>query len=169
MSTATAPIQSIAELVRKKPSKVIRAAIHGLQTHRDRDDFIIDMHTFGGVAFRNNGDHVCMGCLATCALQSLANVELTAGNIIGCDSRAAAIGVHKIEVYRFDSAVNALRFNDPKELYAACGLAEHEYRDLPSKAGIGTWLVDARPSRHALDRAINELTLFAETLEAAGY
>lgn len=165
-----APAVDIKAMVHRKPSVVVRAAIHGLQTHRNRDDFIIDMHTYGSVGYNpTTGGNLCIGCLATCALQSITNVELTTDNIAGTSSHAEAVSCDFVTVASFETAVNNLRFDDPNLLYSFCGISSYDADRLPASVGIGNWLKQAKQSKHELDRAITELTEFATKLESLGF
>lgn len=174
MTVLTQPALDLRKAVYKKPSLVVRAAAHGLQTHRDRDDFVINMGTFGrvtwqDVVYRPVPDGICMGCLATCAMQSISNVEFTPDNIRCTPSRAAAAGFSQVDTRDFELAVDALRDNSPRQLYAFCRLEPEDLLNVPKTVGIGMWLCTHPLPAENIDRAIEELTAFAETLEAAGY
>lgn len=58
-----------------KMSDIIDVMVYGLETQSRRDDFVIDMHTFGSVYIAYPG--MCFGCAATCALSTLTAIPFT--------------------------------------------------------------------------------------------
>lgn len=58
-----------------KMSDIIDVMVYGIETQSRRDDFKVDMNTFGRVDEEQPG--VCFGCAATCALSTLTAIPFT--------------------------------------------------------------------------------------------
>lgn len=153
---------SIRDIVRRKPSVAIRATIHGLQTHRNRDDFKLDMGTFG-----TSRGGVCVGCMATCALQSITNTTFTT-DTIHFPGRCKATNALTCDVSDFEEAIEEVRCRNARRLYRYCGLNEDEVESLPHYVAQSV-LLCGQPSQPEVDLAIGRLSAFAEELEAKGY
>ncbi len=64
----------IKEKIESKPSKALEFMVNGLIKHDKRNDFKVDMSTFGHY---NIDDQMCYGCAATCAIQEITGMNLT--------------------------------------------------------------------------------------------
>lgn len=175
-----APAPSIKTSIYRKPSIAVRAAIHGLQTNRERPDFTLNMRTFGTLTelepTHKNGVRQCFGCMATCALQSITNTSLRVGNISSPESRAIACDQSYWDVKSFEKAIDYLRVNNPNHLYTLCEV-DH-IPGLPSRVPVSRsfttnnhegYVLEGEPSNAEVDTAIERLTLFAEKLEKLGF
>lgn len=89
------------ELCDGKVWRAVEAMIDGIQAQDQRSDFKIDMHTFGDVK-----SGICFGCAATCAVQQLAGVNLTATNI---HDRHETLNIDMNDMLAFEHAINVLR------------------------------------------------------------
>lgn len=180
MSTAIESPQekfSVRKAVHRKPSVAVRAAIHGLQTNQDRKDFQLDMSTYGDI---QNGE-VCLGCMATVSVQSLANAHFTVADIQNYRLRANACKAERGEVHLFEYAMNSLRLNDSEMLYEFCGvllekdLPKHvpavnpDVDGLPDTNNCDSVVLSGRPSKEQVQVAIARLTKLAIELEAKGF
>lgn len=178
----TEPV-TVKELIHRKPSLVVRATIHGLQTASTREDFRLNMNTFGDTG-KSGDKRVCIGCMATCAMQSLFNVTFTASNIDSAARRANVAGLtHNPfgDYYDLEVAVDRVRQGLTSKLYNICGITWGEWPNLPAEVpavsrqdktyaanAIGVVLAGV-PSTTELEVAIERLTLLAEQLEAKGF
>lgn len=182
INTETTEPASLRKQIDRKPSVVVRAAIHGLQTNKDRNDFRLDMGTYGGVGYRGE-KVVCIGCMATVAMQSISNVVFTSSTIHNHHQHANACGSSAIDVAIFEIAVNDLRLNTTTELYRICNLDTHEQATLPTTVpaidpsetpfgltdNLNGILLIGRPSDGQVAVAIARLTKLAVILENKGF
>lgn len=167
--------QSVSDMIHRKPSIVIRAAIHGLQAAMSRDDFELDMCVYGDT-MRIGDKGICMGCLATCAMQSLFNVKFTTKTILSRNQRATAIGTDFVYLQKLENAVDDVRCGDVYRLFQLCkvdlcevpGLAYVPYRD-GTLANSSLTLLTGEPKKADVDIAVTRLTFLAERLEAKGF
>ena len=140
------------------PSAAMRMALDALVRHSKRTDFAINMHTFGDVA--PNG--LCMGCMATCAIQEVADFCFHAGDEIHYESqRANLTGLDEDEMGAFETAIDAYRQGDARYLYHffGAGLAiADELRDAGVEMDTDNWQ-EHLPAFYA----------FADRVAAAGY
>ena len=85
---------AVVALAGGKLSKVVHAMCDGLLVAADRDDFYVDMNTFGDTAdFGAPNNECCYGCAATCTLMRLTGVQLTTRTITGHSNHATAVGL----------------------------------------------------------------------------
>jgi len=90
-----------------KPSEAIFAMCDGLIEQDKREDFIIDMLSYGGVQ-----KDFCCGCAATCTLQKLAGKNFNTQNIAPRISRDFAIHGNVCNedlLSKFEYAIDDLR------------------------------------------------------------
>jgi hypothetical protein len=97
----------IKDILNNKPSAAIRAMIDGLKEQSLRDNFVIDMSTFGGLSTRDYS--LCVGCAATCAAQKIAKKNLTVQTISDVELRADALSFSCYDMAKFEKAVDRLR------------------------------------------------------------
>lgn len=172
------PMNDIRDIIYRKPSVAVRAAIHGLEINRHRDDFILDMVTFGTSGYRQ-GKPICFGCMATCALQSITNTQLT-HDTIGAGDRWLAVKSNRATVDAFETAIERLRRRMPSTLYEMCRLTYDERDSLPQVVPVsakckdihrtvGRTVLSGNPQDREINDAIFDLTDFAELLEAKGF
>lgn len=89
------------ELCDGKVWRAVEAMINGLLTQDQREDFRIDMNSFG-----RTSQQICFGCAATCAVQQLVGINLKADTIT---HRYETLNVDRGDIYEFEHAINALR------------------------------------------------------------
>ena len=144
-----------------KPSEAIRAMIEGLKENSDREDFKIDMGSFG----KTDESNICFGCAATCTLQKLSGVKFTKENIFRADRRTIAINRHLSEgdiilskqLFNFESAIDGLRtgcyidiiyFFELYDQFHEARTKDHElfksYQSLPTLS-TGSWMHNLAP------------------------
>lgn len=106
-----------------KPSQVINAVVTGLRKHSQREDFEIDMSTYGSKRDLGNSP-ICYGCAATSCLQQLAGRDLTAEFFIERDfwgemgdSKGSPLGLDWEEVNNFESVINNFRLGSFGSLF----------------------------------------------------
>lgn len=100
---------AVVALAGGKLSKVVHAMCDGLLVAADRDDFYVDMNTFGDTAEFDVGRETCYGCAATCTLMKLTGVQLTPSTIVSHSRHADAVGLPVTDVADFERAVDAFR------------------------------------------------------------
>ena len=116
---------AVVALAGGKLSKVVHAMCDGLLVAADRDDFYVDMNTFGDTAdFGAPNNECCYGCAATCTLMRLTGVQLTTRTITGHSNHATAVGLPVKDVSEFERAVDAFRCGDDGEWSTFWNLAE---------------------------------------------
>ncbi len=93
-----------------KPSDALRAMINGLFNQDEREDFRIDMTSFGNIEV-NEGREIdyCYGCAATCALQEIAHKNFVDSDIMSSGSRARFLGFDYDELSDFEYAMEEAR------------------------------------------------------------
>lgn len=96
---------SIKEKCEGKIWKALQFMADGLVNQSKREDFVIDMDTFGSVDEQNN---ICYGCAATCAIQEIAGENFDK-DIFASPSRSRAIGLDRIELHDFEWCINTAR------------------------------------------------------------
>jgi hypothetical protein len=87
-----------------KPSDAIQAMIDGLLEQSERNDFKIDMGSFGG--FKKG---VCCGCAAVCCVQKLAGVDFKDEYSITLAGQSELSGFDSSDLDDFENAVDFLR------------------------------------------------------------
>lgn len=102
------------------PSSAIRAMINGLRNQSQRDDFSVDMLTFGA-----HIGSTCFGCAATCAVQQATGINFTRDSIKSCVSKSKAVGVSPLHLQQFEYVIDDLR------LGAIAPLFEYYDLDIP--------------------------------------
>lgn len=105
-----------------KPSDAVLAMINGLEEHSKREEFIVDMESFGMRRQKSASTWFCIGCAATCALQKLTGVTLTAENICGSYARANALGFTDQDMLDVEMMYESLRRGDPSVMYGMYGI-----------------------------------------------
>lgn len=93
------------ELCEGKMWRAVEAMIVGLETQSKREDFIINMSLFGEYSEKRT---VCFGCAATCAVQQLTGINLTASNIRQL-GHPAALNTEYEDTIAFEGAIDNLR------------------------------------------------------------
>lgn len=158
--------------VKGKPSIVVRATINGLRNALRRPNFLLDMRTFGRVSDSSN---LCIGCMATCALQEITNTQFHSDEITTAGSRSEYVGLPYGTVDRFERVVDLLRGNLLYPLYNFCAV-DAVQDDLPLKlypfgmqGNDGDYLLDGCPSDDQTRYAIDVLERFAIYLETKGF
>jgi hypothetical protein len=143
-------MSTIAELLQRKPSRAIRAMVEGLRTASQRNDFAVDMTTFGyvgGSYFDNlplrieqweraKAHELCFGCAATCTVFALANkiaddgfCTRPLGSTIGRASLLAErfhAAVSETDVSVFEDALDDFRCGNPVTLFQYMGVTAPE-------------------------------------------
>lgn len=166
-------MNAVVALAGGKLSKVVYAMCDGLLEAADREDFRVDMGTYGDTADFGFPDYVtCYGCAATCALMKVTGVQLTSQTIEGHSKRAAAVGLSVADVADFERAVDAFRCGDEDNndhWSAFWSLAEFcsTPRDVVAAAVAysGSWELDTETWRDQLPI----LREFADYLAERGY
>lgn len=102
-----------------KLSDALQAMVDGLNKQSKRQDFAVDMSTFG---MAENG--ICFGCAATCAVQELAQINLTEDCIENAYDRAATFNVTVYDLDTFEKAIDTFRRGNPYVLLAYYGIVE---------------------------------------------
>jgi len=155
---------TLLEKIKGKPSVAVRASILGIKKHSQREDFYIDMDTYG---FSYDGS--CFGCMATCGLQELTGVTFGPDTIWNRDLRAAAVGESLREVTDFEDAINELRMGAPSYLFRFCGVQVEGYDDIEDfaaelAADVGLTCMDTDDWQDYLPSYV----ILADRLEALG-
>lgn len=174
--------QKINDLIYRKPSNVIRISIDALREHLERDDFIVDMMTFGNTETNENGDTICTGCLAACAIEKMADIRFEPADIRNVFARAIATKISQGLLIGVESAVNNLRRGKLIPLYKLCGLTDAEWTPLPVTIEYSYDEIDIFHTKYSqvereddVDTAtgyqlgIEKLERVAEVLEAEGF
>ncbi len=106
----------IKEAIEYKPSKALEFMVKGLIKHDKRNDFEVDMDTFG----RHNTDSkMCYGCAATCVLQEITGINFTeeTTNLNNC-YRNDLINIHQRKI--FEGAIDNARHGLLLRLFEFC-------------------------------------------------
>lgn len=103
-------MKKIVELV-PKPSDAIKAMWAGLNAQSKRDDFIINMGTFGG---QNRFSKQCFGCAATCTIQQISGIDFRPDQdkIETYGHRAKILGFEKVELAQFENCIDEFRWGN---------------------------------------------------------
>lgn len=107
-----------------KPSQALRAMCQGLIEQDKREDFEVDMGTFGEMYADIKK---CFGCAATCAISKIANVNFTLGNIDDRTLRARYSNLSLFDLRRFEEAMEYARVGDTEELFNYFQIEEYPY------------------------------------------
>jgi hypothetical protein len=107
---------TIKERLENKPSKAVRAMVEGLRDIKTRDDFEIDMSSYGD---SDEEGTICFGCAATVTLMRVTGVTFTP-DTIGQDrvDRMIAMGMDPTDTFSyyelqaFEMAINNLRLGN---------------------------------------------------------
>lgn len=105
-----------------KPSQALQAMIDGLRTQSQRYDFKIRMGTFG-----HSDGAICFGCAATCAVQEIAQTNLSVSAMHYFVDRAAALNFELSGFAEFEGSIDTARYGDMGRLF--------EYFDLDYSKG----------------------------------
>ena len=131
-----------------KPSQALQAGVDGLRAQDARPGFCVSMSTYG---VEING--ICFGCLATCALQQLAEKNLGPGDILGTWWRAKALGFEQEDVNRFEIVMDLAREGDLRGLFRFFGLPPEEVPACEWRLLQANW----REQLPAVEKTIEEL------------
>lgn len=102
----------------------LEAMCNGLEYQDSREDFTIDMCTYGDALYPQ-----CLGCAATCALQDIAGIDFTTTTISLTRTRQEAGRFTDWEdVSEFECAINMARHGRLNALYGFCGSEEKTKR-----------------------------------------
>jgi len=142
-----------------KPSDALQAMVDGLKAQSKRDDFEIDMRTFG-----MKGMTICFGCAATCAIQQLAGIDFTMKTGISCEMyRAETLNLEIGEMSRFESVIDNARCGNLSNLLRFYyGDEWKEETKLPSELvhhGVQLRTDDWRNKIHLFDDIIFQLKM----------
>ena len=107
----------------------VEAMTKGLKRQERREDFNIDMDSFGDSCVDNNPTsqpfhamEICFGCAATCAVQELFGIDFESDNIWERCFRADSVNVD-IDIFEgFESAIDHLRCGRSHLLGIFCDL-----------------------------------------------
>lgn len=118
-------MKTFKELCDGKMWRAVEAMIVGLETQSKREDFHVNMTTFGTVAckssfgtfkaeeYHSKTNTVCFGCAATCAVQQLTGINFythhTVDKII---QRAELVSTSYNDLNDFETAIDDLRESD---------------------------------------------------------
>lgn len=105
-----------------KPSDAVMAMILGLEEQSKREDFVIDMESFGMRRKLEGRGIVCLGCAATCALQKMTGINLTEDVICGNATRAEALKMQALEMEVIEIMFDRLRQGDSYLLFTTYGV-----------------------------------------------
>ena len=100
-----------------KPSQALKAMIDGLREQDARQDFKIDMGTYGWV----DPGKVCYGCAATCAVQKVTGINLDIASI-SLENQAHRLGVEESDLDDFQTAIDTARSGSMAELFNYFGI-----------------------------------------------
>ena len=110
----------------KRPSVAVRAMITGLHKADAREDFKINMNTFG-----KKFENICYGCAATCAIQEIAGIEYMPTQPVDLLSDRALILFGKSytldnqnNLFDFELAIDNFRCGKPEFLLKIYGIKE---------------------------------------------
>lgn len=112
------PRKKLIRTIVPKISDALQAMVDGLRKQSKRSDFKISMGTYGSSVLTNededegpNNPYICYGCAATCAVQEIAQKDLTCEDLLSEDrnDQAIALGFYKQDIYEFESAINQAR------------------------------------------------------------
>lgn len=118
---------SIKEIL-KVPSAALQAMVDGLRKQSQRQDFKVDMSTFGYYDFETE---TCFGCAATCAVQEAFGVTFDKESIDFLVYRAEAVKCDARDLDKFESAIDCARQGDLRYLFRFFGAeysAEFDHR-----------------------------------------
>jgi hypothetical protein len=102
-------IKTIRERLDGKMWKAVQAMIDGLIKQSKREDFKIDMGSFGDSEIEDfTGKVICFGCAATCAVQEITKKNLTAKHMVET-KRAAFLKLVYDDMDYFEIGINELR------------------------------------------------------------
>jgi hypothetical protein len=152
-------MNAVVALADGKASKVVRAICDGLLEADQRDDFVVDMDTFG------EGDYgMCFGCAATCALMKLSQAQFTPKTVDSLRTRASVIGVSPPALSNFEHAVDVFRYgsDEAETLLALCNVP---FEVVAEYCETHSWYLGNKNWREQLPA----LRQFADFLEANGY
>lgn len=112
-------MKRIRDIVRT-PSAALQAMVDGLREQSKREDFQIDMTTFGK---HDKGKGIFYGDAATCATQKIFGVNLASGAIYNFNQRAI-IYKHEypVDLHDFEYAINAARVGLMSDLFMYYGV-----------------------------------------------
>ena len=119
MSTKTKR-QTIRERLNGKVSAAIHTMCQGLRSNSEREDFRVDMTTFGTRSYISTRDGVrdyptedeekiCYGCAATCTIQQIAKKQFVDADIYYTNTRAKFLGFEENDLQCFEFAIDDLR------------------------------------------------------------
>ena len=103
----------------------VQAMIDGLNNTKLRDDFKIDMSTYGSAGWIK-GKHVCFGCAATATVQQVAWIDYKPGDLASrlmgesVRKRASAMGIDTQTLRQFETCIDMFRKGDTWALQDYC-------------------------------------------------
>lgn len=95
-----------------KPSDAIKAMWQGLIEQSKREDFVINMQSFGGYSTFQG---ICFGCAATCSIQQLSGVNFEMSNshsIVDVSKRSKLLKIEMDSLNRFEACIDEFRNGD---------------------------------------------------------
>ena len=119
-----------------KPSEALQAMVDGLKAQSEREDFVIDMDSYGTHDYK-----ICYGCAATCTIQQLTGKKLTSKNIDETSDRAKFLKLDEYDLDDFEFIMNNVRsgyyiegllqyFNITKRVKRPCfSLKSHNWKE----------------------------------------
>lgn len=130
------------------PVQAIEAMIAGLKENAARDDFMINMYTFG-----ESDRGIRIGCAATCALERLHGSRFTPRSITYRLKRAEAVGAPLGDVRAFELAINYLRLGCLDQFFAYFGIDDYRAPAMVWRLNTDNWK-DELPKVEAYLRTI---------------
>jgi len=123
--------QTFRELCKDKVSTALQAMIDGLEFQSQREDFRVDMATFGAFTyFENKVDPICFGCAATCTVQQLSRVNFTDSQINSLEERSCLTIRNSDDLDRFEYAIDCARMGNLISIFDYMGDRDsHEFSD----------------------------------------
>lgn len=102
-----------------KVSDALRAMVAGLLEQDAREDFNIDMGSYGKFTpLPKPYKGVCFGCAATCAIQKLVGKNFNSEYIRNNYTRALFLDIDHEELWQFEMAINSFRlYTDLRPLF----------------------------------------------------
>jgi hypothetical protein len=154
---------NIREIINYKPSKAITFMVEGLERQNKRNEFRINMDTFG----RRDLDGVCVACAASCALQELTQKDYNQHtDMENSTDRAKFFDCSYDDLHDFELAIDAARLGCLQTLFRFCfGKLTEEQKNYCNQ------LLFKLPNLNT-DNWENELSIYKmliESLETNGY
>lgn len=100
-----------------KPSEALQAMLDGLEMQDAREDFKIEMDTFGDYV-----EGVCFGCAATCTIQHVIGTDFGDQRIVEIKDRAEYLDLALRELDDFEFSIDRARIGLMYSLFEFFGL-----------------------------------------------